>query len=280
VVQSSQGGGSSQLTLANAGAGTVLTRLGMPTTTATGRDTAIRVEVEGSYTGATNDRFTFVPESDGVIGQTRNLRVRVLDSAGQLVTTLAVGDNYEPGQPLDLGNGIKVKLGAGSISASAGNTFAVDGLADSDTSDLLVATGTNVFFLGSNASDITVNPELSSNPDRLAAGLGAASGDSGNLMRMGALRQRKLDSLDANTIEDFYADIVGDVGFQAAAANSTLASQQTLLSQLQNDRDSVSGVNIDEEMLDMQKYQQSYQAAARFLSVAQQMTDTLINLGR
>ena len=280
VIQSSQGSATSLLTLANVGAGSVLTQLGLSTVTAAGRDSALSVSVEGTYNGSTNERFSFVPESDGVIGQTRNLRVRVLDAKGQLVTTLSVGDGYQPGKPLDLGNGIKVKLGAGTISATNGQTFAVEALADSDTADLLVATGTNAFFLGSNASDITVNPELSTNPDRLAAGLGSASGDSGNLVRMSALRQRKLNELDSNTLEDFYADIVGDVGFQTAAASTTLNSQQSILGRLQADRDAVSGVNIDEELLDIQRFQQSYQAAARFLAVAQEMTDTLINLGR
>jgi flagellar hook-associated protein 1 FlgK len=206
--------------------------------------------------------------------------VRVLDENGALVTTLAVGEGYEPGDPIALGNGIRVSFGAGTVSATDGQVFAMDALADSDTSDFLVATGMNAFFLGSNASDIAVNSELLGNPDRLAAGLGSATGDAGNLARIIGLRDLDLDDLDANTIEDFYADIVGDVGFEAAAATSALSAQNQLLAQLQADRDAVSGVNLDEEMVDMMRYQQSYEAAARFLSVAQEMTDTLINLGR
>ena len=81
-----------------------------------------------------------------------------------------------------------------------------------------------------------------------------------------------LDDLDTNTIEDFYADIVGDIGFETAAATSALQAQTQLLSQLEADREAVSGVNIDEEMVDMVRYQQSYEAAARFLAVAQEMT--------
>ena len=158
--------------------------------------------------------------------------------------------------------------------------FALDALNDSDTSDILVATGMNAFFLGSSASDIEINSALLDNPDRLAAGLGSASCDAGNLARMVSLRDRDLDALASNTIEDFYADLVGDIGFETAAAASALQAQDQLLAQLEADRQSVSGVNIDEEMVDMLKYQQSYEAAARFISVAQEMTDTLINLGR
>jgi flagellar hook-associated protein 1 FlgK len=280
VVQGAQGGAAQQLTLANVGAGTALGALGLSTAAATGRDHAVDVAVEGAYTGTSNQRLTFVPESDGTIGQTNDLRVRVLDPNGNLVTTLSVGAGYEPGTPIALGNGIRVSFGAGDVSATAGQVFALDALADSDTSDILCATGMNAFFLGSSASDIAVNPDLLANPDRLAAGLGAASGDAGNLARLGALRQRDLTGLGGNTIEDSYTDIVGDVGFQSASATQAVQTQQQVLDQLNTDRESVSGVNLDEEMVNLQQYQQSYEAAARFLSVAQQMTDTLINLGK
>lgn len=280
VIQSALGGGASTLQLANVGAGTALGALGLSTTAAVGRDNALTVSVEGTYTGSENQRLTFVPESDGTIGQTTDLRVRVLDDQGRLVTTLNVGSGYEPGDPLDLGNGVKVSFGAGAVSATAGNVFSLDALADSDTADLLVATGMNAFFLGSGAADIAVNPELVGNPDRIAASISGAEGDAGNLARIVDLRTRDLGGLDDNTIEDFYADIVGDVGFQTASAGAAVSAQNQLLDQLLADREAVSGVNIDEELLDMEKYQKSYEAAARFLSVAQEMMDTLINLGR
>ena len=230
--------------------------------------------------GTENQQFTFVPESDGTIGQTDNLRVRVLDEQGSIVATLDVGRGYEPGTPIPLGNGVRVSFSAGDVSATDGQVFALDALADSDTSDVLVATGMNTFFLGSSASDIAVNEDLLANPDRLAAGIDLASGDAGNLSRFSGLRDLDVGALDSNTIEDFYADIVGDIGFESSAARTTLQAQDQLLAQLEADRESISGVNIDEEMVDLLRYQQSYEAAARLISVAQEMTDTLINLGR
>jgi flagellar hook-associated protein FlgK len=280
VIRSAQAGSSSQLTLANVGASTALAALGLSTATATGRDAAVAVRVEGTYTGATNQQFTFVAAGDGLIGQTPDLRVRVLDAAGSVVTTIDVGEGYEPGKPIDLGNGIQVSFGPGTISATSGQAFTLDALADSDTSDVLVALGMNAFFLGSGAADIEVNGDLLGNPDRLAAGIGTASGDAGNLSRLLNLRGIDLDDLEANTIEDFYADLIGDVGFRTAAATSDLRAQQQLMQQLEAERESLSGVNLDEEMVDMLRFQQSYDAAARFIAVAQQMTDTLINLGR
>jgi len=138
----------------------------------------------------------------------------------------------------------------------------------------------NAFFLGSSASDIEVDPRLLSNPDGLSAGMTLADGDANNLERMLGLREQNIDDLSANSIEDFYADIVGEIGFDTAAATDTLQAQSQLLEHLEAERQSISGVNIDEEMVSMMQYQQSYEAAARFITIAQQMTDTLINLGR
>jgi flagellar hook-associated protein 1 FlgK len=279
VIQSAQGGGSSQLTLADLG-GTALADLGMSTTTARGRDTALPIELEGTFTGGANDELVFVPSADGQIGVSDGLQIEVYNQDGALVTTLDVGSGYEPGKSIDLGNGVSVSFGPGTVSATDGQVFAADMLADSDSTDLLVALGMNAFFLGSSASDIEVDPALLANPDRLAAGLGMANGDAGNLERMMALRDRDIGALDANTIEDFYADLVGDIGFETAGAEDALLAQQNLLAYLESERESVSGVNIDEEMVAMLEYQQAYEAAARFLAIAQEMTDTLINLGR
>ncbi|MBK8099031.1 MAG: flagellar hook-associated protein FlgK [Planctomycetes bacterium] len=279
VLRSDTGGATSQLTLANV-TGTPLTALGLSTATTVGQDSGVNVQLEGLWNGDGNGQLIFEPETDGRIGVTPNLRVRVLDQNGGLVTTVNVGAGYTPGGPIDLGNGLRVKFGAGDISATAGHVFAADVLGDSDTSDVLVALGMNPFFLGSSAADIAVNPDLLANPDRIAAGLGAAASDAGNLLRMVALRDQNLDDLDANTIEDFFADVVGDVGFETAASTTTLQRQGDLLEALTAERDAVSGVNIDEEMVDLVRFQQSYEAAARFIATVKDMTDTLINLGR
>jgi len=280
VIRSAQSGVTAQLGLANTGAGTVLADLGLSTATAVGRDRAVAVAIEGTYTGAGNEQFTFVPAGDGQIGRTEDLKVNVYDHAGQFVTAVDVGAGYQAGEPIELGNGIEVSFGPGSISATQGQAFAMDALADSDTTDLLVAVGMNAFFLGTSAADIEVNEDLLTDPDRLCAGIGTATGDAGNLARLSGLRAVDLEALGRNSLEDFYADVVGDVGFATAAAGDTLDAQDQLLAHLQAERDSVSGVNIDEEMVDMMQFQQSYEAAARFIAVAQQMTDTLINLGR
>jgi flagellar hook-associated protein FlgK len=173
-----------------------------------------------------------------------------------------------------------VSFGPGSVSATNGNVFATDVLADSDTTDVLVALGMNSFFHGTGAADIAVNQDLIDNADGLAAGLGPAASDGGNLARLKTLQETKLGDLDGSTPEDYWAHVVGDVGFQSAGATKALDTQNQLLSHLQDERESVSGVNLDEEMLDVTRYQQSFEAASRFLTTVQSMTETLLNIGQ
>jgi flagellar hook-associated protein 1 FlgK len=280
VVRSNEAGAAAQLQLSNIGPSTALAAMGMSTATATGQATGVAVHAEGTWNGTGNDQFVFVPTIDGTVGVTPNLRVQVMDRAGNQVATVDVGAGYTPGTPIDLGNGVRVDFGPGQLSATAGSVFALDVLADSDTADVLVALGINAFFLGSTAADIAVDPDLLANPDRLAAGLSVATGDAGTHARFMGLRATDLGDLDANTIEDFYAELVGDVGFEAAGAEQTLNGQDALLAHLQAERDSISGVNLDEEMIDLTRFQQSYEAAARFISTVQEMTAMLMSILR
>ena len=87
-----------------------------------------------------------------------------------LVATLDVGQGYEPGTDLEVGNGVKISFGPGAVSQSTGQACSLDVLADSDTSDILVALGINSFFHGSSAADISVSSDLRANVDALAAG--------------------------------------------------------------------------------------------------------------
>lgn len=280
MIRSDIGGKDSQLSVADVAPGTLAADLGLPGITATGQASGVEITASGAYTGDENGRFTFVPSGDGTIGASPDLSLDVYDQNGILVSTLAVGAGYSPGEVLEVADGISISLGPGTISASAQQAFSLDTVADSDTSDFLVGIGLNSFFHGETAATISVNPELSANADLFAAGRSGAAGDAANLAQLIALRETQLDGLNSSSIETFYTDIVGDLGFDAAAADTTLRSQDALLRELETQREAISGVNLDEEMLDLTRYQQSYDAAARFISVVQEMTDTLISLAR
>jgi flagellar hook-associated protein 1 FlgK len=80
--------------------------------------------------------------------------------------------------------------------------------------------------------------------------------------------------------QETYSGLVTDVGTRTAQAQTAMEAQDKLLTQAQEARDSVAGVNLDEEAADMMKFQQSYQAASRVISTAQSMFDSLISVIR
>ncbi len=144
-----------------------------------------------------------------------------------------------------------------------------------DTSGFLAAMGLNRFFDGSDGETIDVNADLLANPAFLSAAKTNADGDNSNALEFAAVRSKAV--LDGGTLEDFYQSQVGILGNRAAETKARSESQQLVLQQLDNQRQRVSGVNINEEAVRMLEFQRAFQASARFLSVVDSLLDTLIN---
>lgn len=83
------------------------------------------------------------------------------------------------------------------------------------------------------------------------------------------------------TVNGFLSSSVSGLGATLAGVNARLSDQQTIQQMVTVERDSVSGVAMDEEMADLIKYQRAYEASARVLRTLDEMLDTLVNqLGR
>jgi len=150
-------------------------------------------------------------------------------------------------------------------------------------------TGTNFFApTGTTASTIAVNPALEANPALLAAASApippattASPGDSTNAEKLAGLKDatdmNPADALYNTTIQNYYQQTVSDAGGRAASAKTATDSAQATLSQLTQQRSSVTGVSTDQEMVNMMKYQRAYQASARVIQTMDDMVGTLIN---
>jgi flagellar hook-associated protein 1 FlgK len=82
-----------------------------------------------------------------------------------------------------------------------------------------------------------------------------------------------------STFDDYFADSVGRMGLMGEQSERALATENLIMKQLHDMRQSISGVNIDEELANMIRYQHGYNAAARFISTVNAMLDTLMRLG-
>jgi flagellar hook-associated protein 1 FlgK len=113
---------------------------------------------------------------------------------------------------------------------------------------------------GTTAATIAVNSSLSSsNPPYTAAEAGAVS------------------KLTGGAADQAYNAFVTQIGSDVQAANSAQQTSQSLLSAISNQRQSIAGVSLDEEMTNLIQYQQAYQASARVMNAINETLNTLIN---
>ncbi len=128
------------------------------------------------------------------------------------------------------------------------------------------------------AINFDLDAAISSDPSKIFAGTTGYDGDGGLALAMSQLRAQKLTDLGDRTFSDFYSasvsGLANDIG-QAKAQTETFGS---ILDQISAQADSISGVSIDEEMADLMRYQRSYQAAARVLTILDQTTEDIINM--
>jgi flagellar hook-associated protein 1 FlgK len=83
--------------------------------------------------------------------------------------------------------------------------------------------------------------------------------------------------LNGGTFDEFLRAIVGEIGVQTQEAIRQTANQQILVDQIESRRQSVSGVSLDEEMANMIRFQHAYNAAARAMTVYDEILDKVIN---
>jgi len=79
------------------------------------------------------------------------------------------------------------------------------------------------------------------------------------------------------TFDDYFANSIGDIALMGEQSERALATENQIMKYLKDWRQSISGVNIDEELSNMIRFQHGYNAAARFITTVNSMLDTLIN---
>ena len=131
---------------------------------------------------------------------------------------------------------------------------------------------------GTGARAIALSQDIRDDLDNIAASADGNPGDNEVALNMANLRQSSLMADRSMTFEDFYLTLLGDMGSRAREA-STMAENHRLLSmQLENRRQNVQGVSLNEEATNMIVFQRAYQAAARVVTIIDQLLETTINI--
>ncbi|MBQ7537758.1 MAG: flagellar hook-associated protein FlgK [Treponema sp.] len=102
-------------------------------------------------------------------------------------------------------------------------------------------------------------------------------GDGRAAVEIASIRNTSVMIGKNRTFDEYFASSVTNVGLKGEQAEMNMLSQNAIMDDLRNLRDSISGVNIDEELAEIIKFQHGYNAAAKFVSVIDEMLDTVIN---
>jgi flagellar hook-associated protein 1 FlgK len=221
------------------------------------------VTVPGSFNVCVYDQTT------GAVTGTNTITIAGTTTLNDLVTQL----NSIAGLSASVSGGTLT------LAAGAGSSFRFAG----DTSNVLPALGVNAFFTGSDARTIAVNPDLVADPRLLSTGTPdsttgiVAAGDNRAALAMAGLGDQKLLEGGAASLTDYYGETIGVLGARTAAANQVVESQTLVTQTIQNQREQVAGVSLDEEMIELTKAQRAFEASAKLVQVIDSLLDTVVN---
>ena len=127
--------------------------------------------------------------------------------------------------------------------------------------------------------EISVNEEILNDPNKIAAAeVTDAPGDGRNALAIAALREKTdFIELGNSSLAGFYRQLVTEIGAAKNQANQNTANFKLIAAQFEAQRQSLSGVLIDEELTLLMQYQYAYQASAQALKIMDDLLDTLVN---
>jgi len=128
------------------------------------------------------------------------------------------------------------------------------------------------------AQALAVAPTVAANPQLVAGSGTGASGDNQIASAIANLRNVRAMSGGTATAAEAWAQIVYNVGAGVSSAQADSQTHAQIVQQLQQLRDSTSGVSLDEEAAWLMKYQSAYQASARYFTTVDTALDTLMQM--
>lgn len=161
------------------------------------------------------------------------------------------------------------------LSAAAGYEFSFS----DDTSGALAALGLNTYFSGRNGTDIALNQSLKGDPSKLAIGSGHIPGSNDTAIAIANLQDEAIAELNGSSLREFWQHNVNSTAVRASAAKNSVDAATLVRENISGQLQAVSGVSMDEEAISLLSFQRQFQASARFISVIDEMLQTLLSIG-
>jgi flagellar hook-associated protein 1 len=130
------------------------------------------------------------------------------------------------------------------------------------------------------AAAMEVRPAVAADGRLVAAGNTAAAGDNDAARAIANLRQATVLNGNTATLSEGWGQLVYRVGRDTKTATDERDSRQEIVRQVDALRDAVSGVSLDEEAMNLLKFQRAYEANARFFQIIDQTLETMLQLSR
>jgi flagellar hook-associated protein 1 FlgK len=130
------------------------------------------------------------------------------------------------------------------------------------------------------AAEIQVNPAIVNNLDLIAAASTRAGvpGDNSNAIAIANLQYAKTMNSNSLSFDDYYHSLVSEVGSRTQNTTAYYRHQSNMVVQMENRREAISGVSLDEEMINLVKFQNAYDAAAKLISTTDELLQTVLNM--
>jgi flagellar hook-associated protein FlgK len=243
------------------------------------------IQISGLYTGSLNQDYTCTVQTTPA-GQTNAvgsgvMQLVIQDGTGTTIALINVGEGYEAGTEVSLENGIKISLGSNGVSPgylNDGEVFTISALANSDTSGFLAAAGINCFFSGTDASSVALNENIVQSGQNIAVSRSADQVDNANVAVLAQLGQTAITSLGGLTTTDYYRNLTVDVGNQLSFMQLQYDNSQGIYKNLEDQRNEVSGVDINDQAMQMMVYERMFQAMSKYMNTVFNSIDTMMTI--
>lgn len=245
------------------------------TSTMTG--TVPTINISGDYTGTSTKTYTATISGTGTVGS-GTLTVTVNDGTSD-VATLTLGTGYVPGSVIAVADGIKISVGPGDLNDA--ETFQISAVSNSDPTGFLAATGINCFFTGNNAGSIAVNDYVGNSTNginNIAVCNSVSLDDNGGALAMANIGDTAIAGLGSMSMKEYYRETVIDVANQISNTELRQDNSYGVWRSLNQQRDEVSGVDMNDEAAKMLVFERMFQAIAKYMNAVSTALDTLMNI--
>ncbi|MGL4512122.1 MAG: flagellar hook-associated protein FlgK [Lacipirellulaceae bacterium] len=230
--------------------------------------------------------LAFTPQNGEFYLRVTNTRTNTTTTTRIDVDLLGLDDDTTLGSlatSIDAVSGVSASIDASGKLTIRSDSPEVEFRFADDTSGALAALGLNTFFTGTGASNIGVNRELEglANAGKFAAGKlidGNRVDELGNALDLYRLADKPIESLGGASIFEQYDQMLAELTQGSTVAGSVAEGIGVYADTLAGEFEAVSGVNLDEEAINMISLQRIYQATARYILTIQEMLDTLVQL--